>query len=163
MNHLYGMGQLDQPFGLLSALLVGLLFALFGVSLTLLTGSGVWDGIATVFIGALLVAVAVVLAIETKSLLIGESATSEHVELIRKAIMAGKRIERIIHMRTLHLGPEELLVAVKIAVPNAVTAGDVAAEIDAAEARIRARVSIARVIYVEPDIDRSPAKAATRS
>jgi cation diffusion facilitator family transporter len=134
------------------AALLGLVFALFGVSLTLITGNGVWDGIATVLIGLLLVAVAVVLAIETKSLLIGESATMEHVEQIEAAIVDGESIERIIHMKTLHLGPEELLVAVKVGVPRTATAADIANAIDAAETRIREAVPIARVIYIEPDI-----------
>ena len=134
------------------AALLGLVFALFGVSLTLITGNGVWDGIATVLIGLLLVAVAVVLAIETKSLLIGESATTEHVDKIEAAVVDGESIERIIHMKTLHLGPEELLVAVKVGVPRTATAADIAAAIDAAETRIREAVPIARVIYIEPDI-----------
>ncbi len=134
------------------AALLGLVFALFGVSLTLITGNGVWDGIATVLIGLLLVTVAVVLAIETKSLLIGESATTEHVQQIEAAVVDGESIERIIHMKTLHLGPEELLVAVKVGVPRAATAADIATAIDAAETRIREAVPIARVIYIEPDV-----------
>jgi cation diffusion facilitator family transporter len=141
------------------AALLGLVFALFGVSLTLMTGSGVWDGIGTVLIGLLLVAVAVVLAIETKSLLIGESATEDHRRAIERAVVDGTGIERIIHMKTLHLGPEELLVAVKVGVPDAAAAADVAAAIDAAEQRIRDAVPIARVIYIEPDIYRTPAPA----
>src|SRR4051812_37119290 len=143
------------------AALIGLVFALFGVGLTLVTGNGVWDGIGTVLIGALLVAVAVVLAIEMKSLLIGESATAEHEQLISAAVIDGDDIERIIHMRTLHLGPEELLVAVKVGVAGASTAADIAQAIDAAEARIRAAVPIARVIYIEPAIFRAaPVQAA---
>ena len=138
------------------AALIGLVFALFGVGLTLMTGNGVWDGIGTLLIGALLVAVAVVLAIEMKSLLIGESATREHVDLIRAAIADGEDIERVIHMRTQHLGPEELLVAVKIGVRGASTAADISQAIDDAEARIRAAVPIARVIYIEPAIYRAP-------
>jgi cation diffusion facilitator family transporter len=141
-----------------TAALVGLLFALIGVGLTLITHDGVFDGIGTVAIGLLLVAVAIILATEMKSLLIGESATREHVDQIESAVLAGRDIERIIHMRTLHLGPEELLVAVKIGVPRAASAVDIAAAIDAAEARIRAAVPIARVIYVEPDLYREPAQ-----
>jgi len=137
------------------AALIGLVLALFGVGLTLVTGDGVWDGIGTVLIGLLLVAVAIVLAIETKSLLIGESARSEHVTKIEAALVDGGDIERIIHMRTLHLGPEELLVAAKVGVPNAASAADVARAIDAAESRIREAVPIARVIYIEPDIYRA--------
>jgi cation diffusion facilitator family transporter len=137
--------------------LFGLVFALFGVGLTLITGNGVWDGIGTVLIGVLLVAIAVVLAIETKSLLIGESATEEHQARIEAAIVDGSDIERIIHMRTLHIGPEELLVAVKVGVPDGATAAEVAQAVDAAERRVRAAVPIARVIYIEPDIYRSAA------
>jgi cation diffusion facilitator family transporter len=141
-----------------AAALVGLLLALVGIGLTLLTSDGIYDGIATIAIGLLLVGVAIVLAIEMKSLLIGESATSEHVEQIESALLAGDDIERIIHMRTMHLGPEELLVAVKVGVARAASAADVAAAIDAAEARIRDSVPIARVIYVEPDLYREQAR-----
>lgn len=137
-----------------SAALVGLILALAGVSLTLVTHDGVFDGIATVLIGVLLVVVAAVLAIETKSLLIGESATLEHVQRIEAALVDGERIERIIHMKTLHLGPDELLVGAKVGVPAGATAQDIATAIDEAEVRIRAAVPIARVIYIEPDIFR---------
>jgi cation diffusion facilitator family transporter len=135
-----------------SAALIGLVFALVGVSLTLVTGNGIFDGIGSLFIGALLVAVAVVLAIETKSLLIGESATDEHVRAIERALVDGTSIERIIHMKTMHLGPDELLVGVKVGVPSGATAADIARAIDEAEARVRRAVPIARVIYIEPDI-----------
>ncbi|MEV6346951.1 cation diffusion facilitator family transporter [Actinoplanes sp. NPDC051851] len=134
--------------------LVGLVLALFGVGLTLLTGDGVWDGIGTGAIGVLLVAIAAILAVETKSLLIGEGANPEALDRIEKAVLAGEGIERIIHMKTLHLGPDELLVAVKIAVPRTETAEEVARHIDETEVRIREAVPIARVIYIEPDIYR---------
>jgi cation diffusion facilitator family transporter len=134
------------------AALVGLVFALFGVVLTLVTDDGVWDGIGTVAIGALLVLVALVLAVETKSLLLGEAASPEAIRRIEAALLAEPGVERIIHMRTLHLGPEELLVAAKIAVRHDDTAGEVARAIDGAEKRVRAAEPIARVIYLEPDI-----------
>jgi cation diffusion facilitator family transporter len=136
------------------AALVGLVLAFLGVGLTLLTGSGVWDGVGTLAIGLLLVIVAVVLARETKSLLLGEAATPDQVAAIERAITSEDGVCRLIHMRTLHLGPEELLVAAKIAVPGAETAARVATVIDEAEARIRSAVPIACVIYLEPDIDR---------
>jgi cation diffusion facilitator family transporter len=139
------------------AALVGLVLALLGVGLTLLTGDGRWDGIGTVSIGVLLVAVAVFLAVETKSLLIGEAAGSDAVAAIERAIESTPGVDGLIHMRTLHLGPEELLVAAKIAVPAAATAADIATAIDAAEERIRAVEPIARVIYLEPDLRRAPA------
>ena len=138
-----------------AAALVGLVLALFGVGLTLITGNGVWDGVGTLCIGVLLVVVAVILAIEMKSLLIGESATGDQVEAIQAALLGGPEVERVIHLRTLHLGPDELLVGAKIAVAHDETAQAVARAIDAAEARIRAAVPIARVIYLEPDIYRS--------
>jgi cation diffusion facilitator family transporter len=132
--------------------LIGLVFALFGVTLTLITGNGVWDGVGTAGIGLLLVVIAVILAIETKSLLLGEGANPEELVKIEKAVLAGAGVERIIHMKTLHLGPEELLVAAKIAVPRTERAEELARHIDETEARIRAAVPIARVIYIEPDI-----------
>ena len=133
--------------------LVGLILALFGVSMTLLTENGVWDAAGTAMIGLLLVVIAIILAIETKSLLLGEGAGPEDLEKIEKAICAeGTGVERIIHMKTLYLGPEELLVAAKIAVPATERAGELAAGINDAESRIRAALPIARVIYIEPDI-----------
>jgi cation diffusion facilitator family transporter len=132
--------------------LLGLVFALFGVVLTLITHDGLWDGIGTAAIGLLLVTIAFILAVETKSLLLGEGATPEQVRQIEEAVVAGEGVERIIHMKTLHLGPEELLVAVKVAVPSTERADELARHIDETEARIRAAVPIARVIYIEPDI-----------
>lgn len=132
--------------------LVGLILALGGVGLALLTGDGVWDGIGTLCIGVLLIAIAIVLAAETKSLLLGESAGTEEVKRIEAAVVDGETVTRLIHMRTLHLGPEELLVAAKIAVQHDDSAAEVANAINAAEERIRAAVPIARVIYLEPDI-----------
>jgi cation diffusion facilitator family transporter len=142
--------------------LLGLVFALFGVVLTLVTGNGVWDGIGTAAIGLLLVAIAIVLAVETKSLLLGEGANPEDLATIEKAVLGGPGVERIIHMKTLHLGPDELLVAVKIAVPRTERADEVARHIDETEERIRTALPIARVIYIEPDIyhaTRAPATA----
>ena len=135
------------------AALIGLVFALFGVGLTLITDDGIWDGIGTIAIGVLLVCVAVVLAVETKSLLLGEGATPEAVARIEAALVADPSVQRVIHMKTMHLGPDELLVAAKIAVAPIDSAAEVARTIDAAEARIRAAEPVARMIYLEPDID----------
>ncbi|MEU5272744.1 cation diffusion facilitator family transporter [Streptomyces hygroscopicus] len=137
--------------------LIGLVLALCGVGLSLLTGDGVWDGIGTLCIGALLVLIALVLAAETKSLLLGEAADATQVAKIREALVDGETVTGVIHMRTLHLGPEELLVAAKIAVQHDDTAAEIARAIDAAEARTRKAVPIARVIYLEPDIFRQSA------
>ncbi|AZK94333.1 MULTISPECIES: cation diffusion facilitator family transporter [Streptomyces] len=139
--------------------LIGLILALAGVSLALATGDGVWDGIGTLCIGTLLILIALVLAAETKSLLLGEAATADDERKIRAAVVDNTTVTRLIHMRTLHLGPEELLVAAKIAVRHDNTATEVATAINAAEERIRAAVPIARVIYLEPDIYSATAAA----
>jgi len=135
-----------------AAALIGLAFAMLGVVLTWITGAGVFDAIGTLLIGLLLVAVAIVLGIETKSLLVGEGASDEDVASIRAAITDGPEVEKIVHMKTLYLGPEELLVAVKVAMPGGTVLRDVAAGIDAVELRVRRAVPAARVIYVEPDV-----------
>jgi cation diffusion facilitator family transporter len=138
------------------AALIGLVLALMGVGMTLLTENGYWDVVGTAGIGMLLVAVAVVLAIETKSLLLGESAGSADQALIRSAIVgASDEVLDVIHLRTMHIGPEELLVACKIAVAPMDTAQDVTRAINAAEARIRETVPEATYIFIEPDIRRA--------
>ncbi|MFI6476927.1 cation diffusion facilitator family transporter [Nonomuraea sp. NPDC050663] len=135
--------------------LLGLVFALFGVSMAMITGDVVWDAVGTLMIGVLLAIIAIILAFETKSLLIGEGADPTTEDQIRTALENAPEVDRIIHMKTLHLGPEELLVAAKIAVQHDDTAAEVARGIDEAEQRIREAVPIARVIYLEPDLDRS--------
>jgi cation diffusion facilitator family transporter len=135
-----------------TAALLGLVFAFAGVGLTVLTGNGVWDGIGTIFIGALLVLVAVILGIETKSLLVGEGATDEDLSKIENAITSSPEVEHLVHLKTMYLGPEEMLVGAKITLPAATTLTDIALAINAVEARIREAVPIARVIYLEPDV-----------
>ncbi|MGH3328435.1 MAG: cation diffusion facilitator family transporter [Streptomycetales bacterium] len=133
------------------AALIGLALALVGVSLAVLTGNPVWDGVGSMCIGALLVVIAVILAAETKSMLIGEAATRSDISKIEAALRAEPGVRRIIHMRTMHLGPDELLVAAKFAIRRWDSAADVAHTINAAEELIREAVPIARVIYLEPD------------
>ena len=137
------------------AALTVLLFALLAVSLSLITGTDYFDVAGTAMIGLLLVVVAVVLALETKSLLLGESATPAAQARIRAALSDTPGVERIIHMKTLHLGPEELLVAAKIGVGAMTSAEEVALAIDRAERAIRAAEPIAGAIYLEPDVFRS--------
>ena len=134
------------------AALMGLVFALVGVGLTILTGEPIWDGVGTIAIGVLLVTVAIVLGIETKSLLVGEGASRGDVEKIRAAFNASPRVEALIHMKTLYLGPDELLVAAKVAFPKTTKLTDIARSINDVEAEIREAVPVARVIYIEPDI-----------
>jgi cation diffusion facilitator family transporter len=134
--------------------LIGLALALAGVGLAVATGNGRWDGIGTLGIGVLLVCIAIVLSIEMKSLLVGEGAGSHDLKAIRRAAVDGDTVTDVIHLRTMYLGPEELLVAMKIAVQHDDTALEVARAIDDAEARIRAAVPEARLIYLEPDVRR---------
>lgn len=134
------------------AALAGLVLALIGVGLAVITGDGMWDGVGTVAIGILLIIVALVLGVETQSLLVGEGASEADAAAISAAALNGQDIEKIIHLRTLYLGPDELLVAMKVAVRGSDTAAGVAASIDAVEARVRAAVPAARVMYIEPDL-----------
>lgn len=132
--------------------LVGLVLALTGVGLAYWTGDARWDAVGSIAIGVLLVAIAVTLVVEMKSLLIGESATPENIDTIGETLASAEDIERIIHMRTMHLGPDHLLVAAKVAFRRGMSFSEVAAAIDAVEDRIRERVPIARTIFVEPDV-----------
>ena len=137
------------------AALLGLIFALAGVGLSLLTDNAYFDVMGAAAIGTLLVVVAVLLAIETKSLLIGESASPSAIQRVRRALAETPGVNRVIHLKTLHLGPEELLVVAKIGVDHDDSADSVAAIIDEAERRVRAAEPVAQVIYLEPDIFRS--------
>ena len=134
------------------AALLGLVFALFGVGMTLITRNGYFDVIGTAMIGLLLVLVAITLAIETKSLLLGEAASVESVHKIEQALTGSPGVERVIHMKTLHLGPEEVLVAAKIAVGQGESASEVADIINRAEVNIRTAEPMVTALYLEPDI-----------
>jgi cation diffusion facilitator family transporter len=136
--------------------LFGLVFALFGVGLSVITGDPMWDAVGTLMIGVLLGVIAIILIIEMKSLLIGEGATPKEHDAITAAVVGG-RVRRLIHIRTQYMGPDEMLVAAKIALEPGLPLTDVATEIDAAESRIRETVPAARLIYLEPDLDRTPA------
>ncbi|ANJ25641.1 cation diffusion facilitator family transporter [Agromyces aureus] len=138
------------------AALTGLVFALLGVGLTVITGDPTFDAVGTLAIGTLLVLVAVILGVETKSLLVGEGATDDDVSKIEAAINAGPEIERIIHMKTLYLGPDELLVAAKLGFTSDQPLLEVAAATNVIEQRIRTAVPSARIIYIEPDVYLDP-------
>jgi cation diffusion facilitator family transporter len=138
--------------------LLGLVFALSGVGLTVLTGNPIWDGVGTMLIGALLGVIAVILMVEMHSLLIGESATGEELTAIQSALEQTEHVDRVIHLRTQYLGPEEMLVGAKIALAASTDLATVAAAIDRAEAAVRSAVPAATLIYLEPDLDRSLAR-----
>lgn len=147
----------DLPVILLEdfAALLGLIFALIGVGMTLITHNSYWDVIGTSLIGVLLILVAITLAYETRSLLLGEAATPEAIAGITAALAGADGVRRVIHLKTLHLGPSEILVAAKIAVEPTESAARVAEVIDNAETAIRAANSEVTALYLEPDIDRS--------
>jgi cation diffusion facilitator family transporter len=134
--------------------MLGLIIALIAVTLALITDNPVWDGVGTVAIGALLGIIAVILAIEMRSLLIGESASTSDRNAIIDAIEGAPHVQRLIHIKTQHLGPDELLVAAKVAFPPGLSLGEVATAIDVLEDSVRQRVPYARSIYIEPDVDR---------
>jgi cation diffusion facilitator family transporter len=136
------------------AALTGLLFALIGVTLTLATDNGYWDVAGTAAIGLLLVAVAVILGIETKSLLLGESAALSDQRDIVAAIVADHDGLEIINLRTMQLGPGSVLVACKVAVRATDVAADIVDRINEAEVRIRAAVPDATYVFIEPDVRR---------
>jgi cation diffusion facilitator family transporter len=135
-----------------SAALIGLALAFLGVLLSQLTGNDKWDGVGSVAVGVLLGCAAFIVGYETKSLLIGESASEEMSARIVASLEAGPEPFRLIHLRTSHISPDVLLVAAKIGVPPELTAAELAAGINAAEQRVRAAVPIAETIYLEPDI-----------
>ena len=135
--------------------LIGLVLALIGVGMTTYTGDGRWDGMGAISIGVLLVCIAVFLAIEMSSMLLGEAAHPDIENRLRDALVEGPDFERVIHMRTLHVGPDELLVAAKVAVSGNLDVQTLARAIDAAEMLMRERVPSARYIFVEPDLDRT--------
>lgn len=138
--------------------LIGLSFALLGVGLMLLTGNPIFDVLGSGAIGLLLVVIAAFLAVEMKSLLLGESATLAHQQAILEALASPDAVQRVIHAKTLHLGPEELLVAAKLAVAPTERADEVSAAIDEAERRARDAVpELSLVMYLEPDVDRGDA------
>ena len=142
--------------------LIGLVLAMAGITASVVTDDGRWDGYGSIAIGVLLVVIAAILVIEMKSLLIGEGASRKDVEAIRAAIEIDPDVIRVIHLRTEHLGPEELLVGTKVEFLHSLTVPEVAGAIDRVERSIRTGVPSARLIFIEPDVldaDRAAASA----
>ena len=132
--------------------LVGLILALAAVVLAHATGNTVWDGIGTLCIGVLLAVIAIVLAVEMQSLLIGEGVLPEHRRDLLAAASGTPGARRVIHLRTQHLGPDEILVAIKMEFDADLDMTGLAGAINEVEARLRTAVPMAQVIYVEPDL-----------
>jgi cation diffusion facilitator family transporter len=134
--------------------LIGLVFALTGVTLAVTTEDGRWDGLGAIAIGILLIVIAFVLIREMASMLIGESALPEEVESVTLALNSAQIVTSLIHLRTLHVGPDELLVAAKIGVSSELTAEQIVQGIDEAEALLRKSVPTAKYVFLEPDFQR---------
>ncbi|MGI8392733.1 cation diffusion facilitator family transporter [Leucobacter sp. Z1108] len=132
--------------------LLGLIIAFFGVGLTVLTGNSVFDGAATIAIGVLLILIAAVIGWEVKSLLVGEGASDGDVAKIEAALLASSDVDRIIHMKTLYVGPDEFMIGAKVSLAADRTMKEVSVIVNLAERRVREAVPAARIIYIEPDV-----------
>ena len=136
--------------------LTGLIFAVVGLGMAELTGNPRWDAVGSIAIGALLCVIAVILVIEMKGLLIGEAATPATVRSIQQAMESAPDVQRVIHLRTQHIGPDELLVGAKLSFDRNLDLARLAEAINGVEQRVRQACSVARMIYIEPDIERAP-------
>lgn len=134
---------------------VGLIIALAAVSTTLVTDDPMWDGIGTLSIGILLTVIAIILAKEMKSLLLGETASDKVEVSIKDAIEADEQVDALIHLRTQHIGPDELLVGAKVSFAASLTVPGLASAVNRVEASVRRVVPQARVMYIEPDVMRT--------
>ncbi len=134
--------------------LLGLVFAMFGVSFAVITGDGRWDGMGAMAIGTLLIIIAIILIREMSAMLVGEGALPEEYDAVKAALESAPLVERVIHLRTLHVGPDALLVGAKIAITRCDTAQDIAQGIDEAERLLRLAVPSAQYVFLEPDLDR---------
>ena len=135
--------------------LIGLIFAMIGVSAAVITGDGRWDGLGAMAIGSLLIVIAVILVREMSAMLVGEGALPEEYDAVQAALESAPLVERVIHLRTLHVGPDALLVGAKIAITNSQSAEDIARGIDEAERLLRIAVPTAHYVFLEPDLDRN--------
>ena len=135
--------------------LVGLNFALIGVSAAVITGDGRWDGLGAMAIGSLLIVIAIILVREMAGMLVGESALPEEYDAVHAALTSAPLVDRVIHLRTLHVGPDALLVGAKIAITQTDSAEEIARGIDEAERLLRIAVPSAQYVFLEPDLDRS--------
>jgi len=134
--------------------LLGLVFAMFGVSFAVITGDGRWDGMGAMAIGALLIIIAIILIREMSAMLVGEGALPEEYDAVKAALESAPLVERVINLRTLHVGPDALLVGAKIAIKRCDTAQEIAQGIDEAERLLRLAVPSAQYVFLEPDLDR---------
>ena len=132
------------------AALIGLAIAAIGLTISRITGDGLWDGLASILIGVLLALVAGFIAIEMKSLLIGESATREERSRIMAATLSVDEVERIEQLLTMQLAPDEILVNMEVVFDDGLDTDEIEASIERIEAEIRESVPSAKKIFIEP-------------
>ncbi len=135
-----------------AAAMVGLALAYAGITLTLITGSPLYDGIASILIGLLLATVASFLGREMKSLLVGEAALPEEEETIRAVLTGHEGVREVLYVRTLYYAPEDLLVEAKVSFDRDTTFAEIVAAINEMEEAIRSEVEHAGLISIEPDV-----------
>ena len=135
-----------------SGAMIGLVVALSGVGLTELTGNARWDGVATLIIGLILAAIAVLLAIEMKSLLIGESANDDNTAKIDAVLASHPAIDVVTDVKTQHIGPDDILVAIHAKFDPALAGDELATAIDDVHDQLTAAVPSSRFIYIEPNL-----------
>ncbi|MCP4679121.1 MAG: cation transporter [Deltaproteobacteria bacterium] len=136
--------------------LVGLSLALIGIGIAYTTGDPRFDAAGSLAIGVLLCIISIILAREMRSLLTGEAARPEQLKLIRDTLESNDRVKRIIHMRTMHFGPTELLVAAKLEFDHSLSFDELTACINRIEAAVREAIPLVKNLYIEPDIYRPP-------
>jgi len=132
----------------------GLIMALVGLSVAEITGEPRWDAVGSIAIGVLLVVIAIVLAIEMKGLLIGESASDSDLATIDGTITGSPHVRSIIHLRTVHFGPDRLLVAAKVEFDTSLSVAALSDAINGVESNLREALHLDASIYIEPDIRR---------
>jgi cation diffusion facilitator family transporter len=132
--------------------LIGIGIALIGVTLTTVTADGTWDAVASIAIGALLMTIGLLVNRETQSLLVGESASVEVVAAIRDAIASTDGIDAVMDLRTIHVGPDDLVVAASVSIDPSQNAVGIARSIAEAEARVRRVAPFRTVMYLEPRV-----------
>jgi cation diffusion facilitator family transporter len=137
------------------AALFGLVVAFVGIYLTQRTGDVIWDGVASIVVGLALGGVAWILARDSKSLLIGKSISPSEDAKVREIVASHPDVLELIHLRTMHMGPEEVIAAIKVRFAAHLDVRTLEVRINEMEARLREAVPRLRRIYVEPGFDES--------
>jgi cation diffusion facilitator family transporter len=147
-----------------SAAVVGLILAGLGVGLDQLTGSHIWDGAASIAIGVLLVVVAVKLGLDSRDLLIGRAADPEVRQLIREEIESRPGVDALLELRTMHMGPDSIIVAARVALNDEMRADQAEDLADEIDRRLSEKLPMRPNVFIDPtQTRRRPPAEATRS